>query len=165
MSIKRPTLFFFFAFLSFVLVGQVNDSIIYVYGTVLNEDTKLPIQNASILIKSKGDKKLKIQPDQEGHYELHLHSNRNYRIKVFGKGIVSKNVIINSQNIPEESKASGFTMEMDWVLFEKIKGQKFPFLKKAMSTCKYDPEADNLAWDFEKINENKAKIEEIRNRN
>ncbi|MEM7162769.1 MAG: hypothetical protein AAF487_10070 [Bacteroidota bacterium] len=142
--------------------GQILDSLIHIYGEVAHSDHQHSLDHTFLKIKSDKKEKYLLVCSKNGLFDHWLHSDREYEIVCRKKGFVSKKIIVNTYGIPMEKRIPGFSMQMDFKLFEKVKGQKFPFLREPMGRSSYDREEDNMVWNFDQINKIKEKIRQVR---
>lgn len=130
-------------------------------GEVKDHWTDAPIGGAHVHVAAADGYALEFDTDELGYYAFTLPYDRVYRLTYSRAGLVSKTVEMDMNNVPEEEQKRSFRTVVDIRLFAEIPGEDFSFLSEPVGRAKWDPAANNMAWDMEYIRPRLEKIEAI----
>lgn len=123
--------------------------VVYVYGTVKDYTSSKKIEDVVVTVFKNGGKLVEAQTNASGKYELNLDYGADYKIVYSKNGLVTKNVAIDTRNIPEEDRAGGHGINIEMTLFPDIPGVDFSVLNNPIGKAKYDPATTEVSFDLE----------------
>jgi len=118
-----------------------------IFGTVAtSEDRSVVISDVTIEVKKDGESFKLFSSDMVGQFDFNLELDFKYEIYFSKKEYVTKWVIIDTKNIPEEDKEGGFAAKIDMSLFKKRKNLDASILERPIGIMHYFFEENNLNW-------------------
>lgn len=125
--------------------AQAQDEI-YVYGHIRRYENRASIPNARVLLFPSEGTTDTILANDTGYYECHL--DYLYWTLVFeSPGLISKTVVIDGLDVPEQEREGGHGMNVDMTLFAPMPGRDFSFLEEPIGVARYSPVDSSLVWD------------------
>lgn len=106
------------------------------------------LSKASVLVKKDNQKQAVYKTTDKGKCNFHVNLDHGYHIYIQCKGYVTKYVLIDTRGIPEETKAGGFKLDMDFNLFKERKHFNEELLAVPLGIAKYEEETDAIEFDF-----------------
>lgn len=144
----RTTIISLLAVLCLHISALAQDDI-YVYGTVKDYVSAKKLPDIKITIFKNGAKIQEVVTGANGKYEFNLDFGADYKMVYEGGTMVSKNILIDTRNIPEEERQGGFGMNVDMTLFKETPGLDVSILDKPIGKAKYQAGDGALSWDYE----------------
>lgn len=139
-----------------VALGQVDN--VYVYGTVKDYVSSKKLDGITVTVFKNGGKLTEVVTNASGKYEFNLDYGSDYKL-VYGKaGMVSKNISIDTKNIPEEERVGGHGMNVEMTLFAELPGIDFSVLQQPIGKAKFDPNTKEVTWDLQYTEQVRAEI-------
>lgn len=126
--------------------------VVMVFGTVKDLTTAKKIDGVVISVFKNGAKLVEVPTNASGKYEVNLDYGSEYKVMCSKKGFVSKNIVIDTRNIPEEERQGGHGMNIDFTMLSEIPGVDFSILQEAFGKAKYVGATGNFEWDMEYTN-------------
>ena len=125
---------------------------VFVYGSMKDLMTSRKIPNGTVIIYKNGSKLTEIPVTASGKFEINLDYGAEYKLLWQANQFISKNIVINTQNVAEENRAGGHGMNIDITMLTTLPGIDFSLLEKPFGIAKYVPEEANFMWDMEYTN-------------
>lgn len=119
------------------------------YGTVKDFVSAKKLSDIKITIYKNGAKVQEVVTGPSGKYEFNLDFGSDYKMVYVGGGKVSKNILIDTRDIPEEERLGGFGMNVDMTLFDETPGLDVTILEQPIGKAKYQAGEGALSWDYE----------------
>ena len=119
----------------------------YVYGTVKDYNTSKKLDGVKISIYKNGGKLTEAVTSANGKYEFNLDYGSDYKLVYEKAGMVSKNITLDTKNVPEEDRVGGQGMNVELTLFANIPDVDFSILQQPIGKCKFDPVQKVLIYD------------------
>jgi catechol-2,3-dioxygenase len=133
--------------LAIAAAAQVD--MVVVFGTVKDFSTAKKIDGVTVTVFKNGGKLVEVPTNASGKYEVNLDYGAEYKLLLAKKGYVSKNIVIDTRNIPEEDRSGGHGMNIDFTLMAELPGVDFSVLLEPFGKAKYDKAAATISWDIE----------------
>lgn len=146
-AMTRLSVFVFTLIIATSLVAQVD--VVMVYGTVKDHSTAKKIDGVVVTVLKNGGKLLEVPTNASGKYEVNLDYGSEYKILLSKKGYVSKNIVIDTRDIPEEDRQGGHGINADFSMLQELAGMDFSLLLEPFGKAKFDRAAGNISWDME----------------
>lgn len=141
----RPLLLSLLILSSFLAIGQVDN--VYVYGTVKDYNTSKKLEGVTITVYKNGGKLAETVTSANGKYEFNLDYGSDYKLVYEKAGMVSKNITMDTKNVPEEDRVGGQGMNVELTMFANIPDVDFSILQQPIGKCKFDPVQKVLIYD------------------
>ena len=139
MPIKHVLRTAFFALLALpFLSAHAQVDVVMVYGTVKDFSTAKKLEGVTIAVFKNGGKLVEIPTNASGKYEVNLDYGAEYKVMCSKAGYVSKNIAIDTRNIPEEDRQGGHGMNIDFTMMQDIPGVDFSVLLEPFGKAKYN---------------------------
>lgn len=122
---------------------------VVVFGTVKDFSTAKKLEGVTITVFKNGAKLVEVPTNASGKYEVNLDYGAEYKVMCSRKGFVSKNIVIDSRNIPEEDRTGGHGMNIDFTMMAELPGVDYSVLLEPFGKAKFDPAAGTIQWDIE----------------
>jgi len=136
--------------------GQVDN--VYVYGTVKDYVSSKKLDGITVTVFKNGGKLAEAITNASGKYEFNLDYGSDYKIVYSKAGMVSKNISIDTKNIPEEERVGGHGMNVEMTLFTELPGIDFSVLQQPIGKAKFDPNTKEVTWDLQYTEQVRAEI-------
>ncbi|HEY0977906.1 MAG TPA: hypothetical protein VGE21_10600 [Flavobacteriales bacterium] len=155
----RPlrTLAFLFALALVPFVSAQVDNV-YVYGTVKDYNNAKKLDGITVTVFKNGTKLAETITNASGKYEFNLDYGSDFKIVYSKSGMVSKNILIDTKNIPEEDRAGGHGMNVEMTLFNELPGMDFSILQQPIGKAKFDPANNDVTWDLQYTEQIRSEI-------
>jgi hypothetical protein len=140
------------AFVLALIPAWSQVDVVMVFGTVKDLTTAKKIDGVMITIFKNGAKLVEVPTNASGKYEVNLDYGSEYKVMCSKKGYVSKNIAIDTRNIPEEERQGGHGMNIDFTMLSEIPGVDFSILQEAFGKAKYVGATGNFEWDMDYTN-------------
>ncbi len=137
-------------------VAQVDN--VYVYGTVKDYTSAKKLDGVVVSVYKNGAKLTETTTNASGKYEFNLDYGADYKITYAKAGIVSKNITIDTRNIPEEERVGGHGMNIEMTLFQELPGIDFSVLNQPIGKAKFDPTSSEVTWDLQYTEQIRSEI-------
>jgi hypothetical protein len=147
---KRLLAFILLAFMCSSSWAQVD--VVMVYGTVKDLSSAKKIDGVTISVFKNGAKLIEVPTNASGKYEVNLDYSAEYKVMCSKKGFVSKNIVIDTRNIPEEERQGGHGMNIDFTMLQELPGVDFSILQEPFGKAKYVGATGNFEWDMDYTN-------------
>ncbi len=148
---------------SFVLFaaafGQVDN--VYVYGTVKDYVSSKKLDGITVTVFKNGGKLAEVVTNASGKYEFNLDYGSDYKLVYSKAGMVSKNIAIDTKNIPEEERVGGHGMNVEMTLFTELPGIDFSVLQQPIGKAKFDATTKEVTWDLQYTEQVRAEIQRL----
>ncbi|MEM7162768.1 MAG: hypothetical protein AAF487_10065 [Bacteroidota bacterium] len=141
--------------------GQEDEDFIHVYGAIKDYQTRRKISGVDVIVKQDGKAFKTITTTANGKFEFFLPLDHIYNIEYQKSNYVSKNIEIDSRNVPEEQRAGGFSMNTDVEIFESVPDVDFSFLENPIGKANWDESRGGINWNFDYIESVKNQIERL----
>lgn len=125
---------------------------VVVFGTVKDFSTAKKLEGVTITVFKNGGKLVEVPTNASGKYEVNLDYGAEYKVMCSKTGYVSKNIAIDSRNIPEEERAGGHGMNIDFTMMAELTGVDYSVLLEPFGKAKYNAAAGTIEWDIEYTN-------------
>lgn len=149
--------------LSFLFLGQVFGQVdnVYVYGTVKDYVSSKKLDGITVTVFKNGGKLAEVVTNASGKYEFNLDYGSDYKLVYSKAGMVSKNISIDTKNIPEEERVGGHGMNVEMTLFAELPGIDFSVLQQPIGKAKFDPTTKEVTWDLQYTEQVRAEIQRL----
>ncbi|MBK9273306.1 MAG: hypothetical protein IPM49_02045 [Flavobacteriales bacterium] len=137
-------------------LAQVDN--VYVYGTVKDYTSAKKMDGVVVSVFKNGAKLTETTTNASGKYEFNLDYGADYKIVYSKTGIVSKNITIDTRNIPEEERVGGHGMNIEMTLFQELPGIDFTVLNQPIGKAKFDPTSSEVTWDLQYTEQIRSEI-------
>jgi hypothetical protein len=140
---------------------------VMVYGYVRDHVSDLGLAAAVVRILPEDGtaRDTLVRTNAFGFYVFTLGYDRVFRLTYSAEGTVSKTIVIDLMNIPEEHRLRGFGMNVDMRLFAPIPGEDLSFLEQPMGRSRFVPESGAIDWDHSVSSPVIQRLDEIMQRN
>ncbi len=145
------------AFLSVAGVFAQVDNV-YVYGTVKDYVSSKKLDGITVTVFKNGGKLAEVVTNASGKYEFNLDYGSDYKLVYSKAGMISKNISIDTKNIPEEERVGGHGMNVEMTLFAELPGIDFSVLQQPIGKAKFDPTTKEVTWDIQYTEQVRAEI-------
>ncbi|MBK9758843.1 MAG: hypothetical protein IPO90_02435 [Flavobacteriales bacterium] len=145
-----------FLLLTAALSAQVDN--VYVYGTVKDYTTSKKLDGVTVTVYKNGGKLAEVVTSANGKYEFNLDYGSDYKLTYSKSGIISKNISIDTKNIPEEERVGGHGMNVEMTLFQELPGIDFSVLQQPIGKAKFDPASKEVTWDLQYTEQVRSEI-------
>lgn len=139
--------------------GQVDN--VYVYGTVKDYVSSKKLDGITVTVFKNGGKLTEVVTNASGKYEFNLDYGSDYKLVYSKPGMVSKNISIDTKNIPEEERVGGHGMNVEMTLFAELPGIDFSVLQQPIGKAKFDPTTKEVTWDLQYTEQVRAEIQRL----
>ena len=139
--------------------GQVDN--VYVYGTVKDYVSSKKLDGITVTVFKNGGKLTEVVTNASGKYEFNLDYGSDYKLVYSRAGMVSKNISIDTKNIPEEERVGGHGMNVEMTLFTELPGIDFTVLQQPIGKAKFDPTTKEVTWDLQYTEQVRAEIQRL----
>lgn len=146
-------------FLLAAAFGQVDN--VYVYGTVKDYVSSKKLDGITVTVFKNGGKLAEVVTNASGKYEFNLDYGSDYKLVYSKAGMVSKNISIDTKNIPEEERVGGHGMNVEMTLFTELPGIDFSVLQQPIGKAKFDPTTKEVTWDLQYTEQVRAEIQRL----
>jgi tetratricopeptide (TPR) repeat protein len=160
----RTGLKVFFMLCAFLFVGigigYAQDDL-NVHGVVSDAMSSSKLDGVKVTVKKDGTVHNNSTTRANGKYEFYLSSNAKYEFIFEKEGFVTRKIVIDSKNIPQEVVGAGIIMPTDMTMFEITEAMKDADLSvfdQPIGIAKYDPGQADLVWDFAHTSRVKGEI-------
>ncbi len=143
-----------------LMVGAARAQVdnVYVYGTVKDYTSVKKMDGVIVSVYKNGAKLTETTTNASGKYEFNLDYGADYKIVYSKQGIVSKNITIDTRNIPEEERVGGHGMNIEMTLFQELPGIDFSVLNQPIGKAKFDPTSSEVTWDLQYTEQIRSEI-------
>lgn len=125
--------------------SQAQDDI-FVYGRIKDLENKAPISDARVVMFSAAEGSDTVFANDTGYYECHL-GYEHWTLVFEAPGFVSKRVIIDGRDVPEEQRSGGHGMNVEMTLFPPQPGRDFSILESPIGVARYNEVDSAIVWD------------------
>ncbi len=139
--------------------GQVDN--VYVYGTVKDYVSSKKLDGITVTVFKNGGKLAEVVTNASGKYEFNLDYGSDYKLVYSKAGMVSKNISIDTKNIPEEERVGGHGMNVEMTLFTELPGIDFTVLQQPIGKAKFDPTTKEVTWDLQYTEQVRSEIQRL----
>lgn len=132
-----------------------------VHGVVSDAMTSSKISDVTVTVKKNGANHNSFTTRANGKYEFYLNCDSRYEFIFEKEGFVTRTIIIDATNIPEEVIGAGIIMPTDMSMYEiteAMKDEDLSVFDQPIGKASYDPAQSDLVWDFSHTNKVKAAI-------
>jgi hypothetical protein len=135
-------------FLVTAVRAQVDN--VMIYGTVKDLTSSKKLDGVTVTVFKNGAKLIDVPTNASGKYEVNLDYGSDYKIMVAKPGFVGKNITIDTRNVPEEERAGGHGMNIDFSMLTDLPGIDYSILNEPFGKANYA--AGTFAWDIDYTN-------------
>ncbi|MFT3885287.1 MAG: hypothetical protein QM724_07615 [Flavobacteriales bacterium] len=153
------TLLFLLALGHVALQAQVDN--VYIYGTVKDYASAKKLDGITVSVFKNGAKLAETVTNASGKYEFNLDYGSEYKVVYTKAGIVSKNISIDTRNIPEEERVGGHGMNIEMTLFPELPGMDFSILQQPIGKAKFDPGTNEVTWDLQYTQQIRSEVDRL----
>ncbi|MBS1583916.1 MAG: hypothetical protein JST66_17090, partial [Bacteroidetes bacterium] len=143
------------------LSAQAQVDNVYVYGTVKDQFTAKKLDGITVTVFKNGSKLAEAVTNASGKYEFNLDYGSEYKLLYAKPGMVSKNITIDTRNVPEEERAGGHGMNVEVNLFNELPGIDFSVLQQPIGKAKIDPTTNEMSWDLQYTAQIRSEIDRL----
>ena len=129
------------------LQAQVDN--VYVFGTVKDHSSAKKIDGVVVTVFKNGGKLMEVISNGSGKYEVNLDYGSDYKLVYSKPGLVSKNLQIDTRNVPEEERVGGHGMNIDMTMFNDIPEVDFSVLNNPIGKAKFYSDKNDIGWDLD----------------
>lgn len=130
--------------------------------TVKDMDEGNKIEGASVIVLQDGAEIENVRTGRNGRFGLYLDFNHEFSIVISKNGFVTKNIYVNTHNVPEDLQAFGFEFGAIIVdLFKEMDGVDYSILEKPIGKLYYEPNVEQFVTDNAYTREIQKGIEEL----
>ena len=132
-----------------------------VHGVVSNAITSSKIADVMVTVKKNGSSHNTFSTRANGKYEFYLDCNASYEFIFEKSGFVTRSIIIDARNVPQEVIGAGIIMPTDMSMFEiteAMENEDLSVFNQPIGKAKFDPAQGDLVWDFTYTNKVKSEI-------
>lgn len=158
-SLRSLLLTLAFISLPFIASAQVDN--VYVYGTVKDYVSSKKLDGITVTVYKNGGKLAEVVTNASGKYEFNLDYGSEYKLVYSRTGMVSKNIAIDTRNIPEEERVGGHGMNVEMTLFAELPGIDFSVLQQPIGKAKFDGASKEVTWDLQYTEQVRAEIQRL----
>jgi hypothetical protein len=137
---------------------------ILVSGTIKDEDSGRKLPGCEVVVYQDGVEFTRLEGDKNAGYLIELPLRHSYTFQYEREGFVSKKVVLDVSEIPEEEAVLGFSFDLDMTLFKNIDGFNISILDTPIGMGKYDINSRKFKFDLDHTDRMKLRIENEHNR-
>ena len=141
-----------------IIFGQDD---LNVHGVVSNAVTSSKISDVKVIVKKNGTEHNSFTTRANGKYEFYLSCDAKYEIVFQKQGFAKRSLIIDATNVPAEFIGAGVLMAVDMSMYEiteAMKDQDLSVFDPPIGKSKYNPEQNEMVFDFDYTAKIKAAI-------
>ncbi|PCJ81267.1 MAG: hypothetical protein COA49_06025 [Bacteroidetes bacterium] len=155
------------ALLFVIAIGGVlaqTDGMLLVSGTIKDEDSGRKLPGSVIVVFQDGEEYDRMEGDNSAGYSFELPLRHSYTFQYIRDGFVSKKVVLDVSNIPENDYIDGFGFDLDMTLFKTIEGFDESILDTPIGMGTYNIDTGKFKFDMDHTDRVKLRIENEKNR-
>src|SRR5690606_24359838 len=118
-----------------------------VHGVVSNAMTSSKIADVKVTVKKNGATHNSFSTRANGKYEFYLDCNSVYEFVLEKEGFVTRSIVIDAKNIPENVIGAGIIMPTDMSMYEiteAMKNEDLSVFNQPIGKAKFDPVQGDL---------------------
>ncbi len=145
----------------FCAVDSIAQDDLNIHGVISDAMSSAKIEGVKITVKMDGSVHDSFTTRANGKYEFYLDVGARYEFIYEKDGFVSRSLIIDSKNLPEEVVGPGIIMPTDMSMYEiteAMKDMDMSVFDQPIGIASYDSMEQDLLWDFEHTAEVKGEI-------
>ncbi len=131
-----------------------------VHGTVKNEADNQRMTGVNVRVFKNGQPYLNLKTDNLGKYSTELELGYTYEIRFEQAEFLSKNILVDTQNIPESARGTSFDLLFDGTLFKGPKDFNKDVLKEPIAKAKFTDKNGKIEVDEGHAEKRKEEIKE-----
>ncbi|MEY3399111.1 MAG: hypothetical protein RL220_1705 [Bacteroidota bacterium] len=155
-TLKAALLMFFT--ISFLAI-QAQEDVYTIEGQVKDQSTLKKLDMAQVRVLQNGAEFDVYDCGGSGRFSFDLPLGYVYDISCSRADYVSKTIRVDTKNIPMEDRAGGFISQTDFFLFKYIEGFNLEIMKEPVGKAGFDQQKNDVVWDGDYIERQKAKID------
>lgn len=131
------------------------------HGVIADAMTSAKIEGVKITVMKDGANYESYTTRANGKYEFYLDCGASYKLVFHKDGFVDRSILIDSRNVPEEAIGAGIIMPTDMSMYEiteAMKDMDMSVFEEPIGKASYNPEEQDLSWDFGHTTKVKADI-------
>lgn len=144
----NKTLLGLFMLCTLPVAAQVAKDDVYVYGTIKDHGTAMPLAGAWVVVQCDGVRVDQLVTDSLGRYEARLDYDHVYTLFYLQGGKVGKHIRIDLNGIPVAERAGGHGMNVDVTLFNAYPCFDAHVLDQPIGQARYSPQDSVIIWDL-----------------
>lgn len=132
----------------FMLAAQDD---LNVHGVVSDAISSSKVDGVEVVVLKDGNRHNSFTTRANGKYEFYLDVGSRYEFKFSKEGYVTRSIVIDSRNIPQEVLGAGIIMPTDMSMYEitpAMEDADLSVFDKPIGMAFYDPAQADLVWDF-----------------
>ena len=141
-----------------------TDAHLQVSGTIKDEDSGRKLPGCVIVIFQDGVEYDRLDGDKNAGYSIELPIPHSYTFRYERDGFVSKKVVLDASQVPDEDVVKGFGFDLDMTLFKEIDGFDTSILDTPIGMGMYDAGTGKFKFDLDHTDRIKLRLENERNR-
>ena len=141
-----------------------TDAHLQVSGTIKDEDSGRKLPGCVIVIFQDGVEYDRLDGDNNAGYSIELPIPHSYTFRYERDGFVSKKVVLDASQVPDEDVVKGFGFDLDMTLFKEIDGFDTSILDTPIGMGMYDAGTGKFKFDLDHTDRIKLRLENERNR-
>jgi hypothetical protein len=118
-------------------------------GTVTEYFSGAPLRGVTVRLLKAGDTETEMVTRRDGRYEFTLDRGWRYTVYYSRKGMVTKHVVIDTQDVPPYPDVPFYDMDVQMTLFDWIDGFDLTAFEQPLGEAMYRPKLRNMSWDVE----------------
>lgn len=131
------------------------------HGVISDAMSSSKIEGVKVTVKKDGAQYESYTTRANGKYEFYLDCGATYELVFQKDGYVDRSIIVDSKNVPEEVVGAGIIMPTDMSMYEitpAMENMDMSVFKQPIGKASYNPEDQDLSWDFGHTTKVKAEI-------
>src|SRR5690554_2090383 len=132
-----------------------------VHGVVSNAITSSKIADVKVTVKKNGTEHNSFNTRANGKYEFYLDCNSVYEFIFEKPGFITRSIVIDAKNVPEEVIGAGIIMPTDMSMYEiteAMENEDLSVFNQHIGKAQFDPAQGDLVWDFSYTNKVRGEI-------
>ena len=143
-------------------VASAQKDIIAMKGVMKMYGSSKKLTGVTVTLIENGTQKNKVITSSNGKFDFGLVYDKSYKIVFSKNGYVTKNIVVDTRNIPPEEKERGwFEIPMEMSLFEEVEDLDVSILNQPIGKFRFDPGSNDIVHDAQYTAEMKNKINNL----
>lgn len=148
-----------------ILVAQVSmaqKDVVAMKGVLKQHGSSKKLTGVTVTLFENGSQKGKVITSSNGKFDFGLAYDNDYKVVFTKDGYVSKNIVIDTKNIPPEEKERGwFEIPMELSLFEEVDDLDVSILSQPIGKYSFDPSSNDIVHDAAYTDKMKSKVNSL----
>jgi tetratricopeptide (TPR) repeat protein len=143
-------------------MGVAQKDVIATKGAMKQHGSSKKLSGVTITLLENGTQKQKVITSSNGKFDLQLAYDKQYKILFEKVGYISKNILVDSRNIPPEEKERGwFEIPFETSLLEEVEGLDASIFNQPIGKFSFDADARDIVHDAGYTAEMQNKIKSL----